>query len=213
MSCRTQCHGIEQEFDGAMAEHQLRRYRRKGARKTTRILLDALCRRGVEDATLLDIGGGVGAIQHGLIEAGLQRAVGVDASRAYLEAARAEASRQGHADRLDLHFGDFVAVAPTIDPADIVTLDRVLCCYDDVRELVTLSAERARRLYGLVYPRVEWWTRSTIPLENLFFRAKGSDFRVYLHSKEAVEAILHRLGFTRVFCRETLVWQVVVYER
>ncbi len=40
-----------------------------------------------------------------------------------------------------------------MDDADIVTLDRVGCCYLAVDELVTASAAHARRLYGLVLPR------------------------------------------------------------
>ena len=35
---------------------------------------------------------------------------------------------------------------------DILTLDRVICCYPDMQKLVGLSAKRARKLYGLIYP-------------------------------------------------------------
>lgn len=213
MSCSAQCRGIEQEFDAKLAQRELERYRREGARRTTRMLLDALRARGVGDATLLDIGGGVGTIQHELIDAGVSRAVGVDASRPYLEAHRQEAQRRGHADRIDLRFGDFVELAPTIQPADIVTLDRVICCYDDMESLVSLAGDRARRLFGLVYPRVEWWTRMYIPLLNLYFRATSSDFRSHLHSDRTVEAILRRLGLARAFVQQTPIWRVEVYER
>ena len=213
MSCSAQCRGIEREFDAKQAQRMLDRYRRQGPRKTTRILLDALRARGVQGATLLDIGGGVGTIQHELIDAGVVRAVGVDASNAYLEAHRQEARRRGHEDRIDLRFGDFVDLAATIEPADVVTLDRVICCYDDMESLVGLAGDRARRLLGLVYPRVEWWTKVYIPLENLYFRARRSDFRSYLHSDRAVQALLGRLGFARAFLQTTAIWEVEVHER
>ena len=94
------CCGHQEAFGEKTAARDLRRYRRRGPRKTTRQLLEALRSQGVEDATVLDIGGGVGVIEHELLESGAMRAEGVDASRAYLRAAREEAERRGHSDRL-----------------------------------------------------------------------------------------------------------------
>ncbi|MGZ8690915.1 MAG: class I SAM-dependent methyltransferase, partial [Aeromicrobium sp.] len=45
--------------------------------------------------TVLDIGGGVGAVHHELLHSGAATAVDVDASRAYIAVAREEAERQG----------------------------------------------------------------------------------------------------------------------
>ena len=100
MDC-CQCHGIEEQFDHAEAARKLREYRRSGPARTTRLLLDELAREGVAGLTLLDIGGGIGAIQHALLKAGAAHATDIDASTAYLAAAREEASRQGHARRGD----------------------------------------------------------------------------------------------------------------
>ena len=122
-------------------------------------MIDALKKQGVSGVSLLDIGGGVGAIQHGLLAAGVQNATDVDASKAYLAAARQEANRRGIADRVDFQYGNFVEMADKIEPADVVTLDRVICCYPDMEKLVSLSVERARQLYGLVYPRDTWWIK------------------------------------------------------
>jgi magnesium-protoporphyrin O-methyltransferase len=212
MNC-CQCQGIEAVFDPKHAAKELENYRKKGPANTTRMLIDALISRGVEEMTLLDIGGGVGAIQHALLRAGMTTAVGVDASPAYLEAAKEEAERQGFADRVTSHAGDFVDLAPEIPPADVVTLDRVICCYHDMEALVGLSSERARRLYGLVFPRDEWWVRMAGPIANLFFRLRRNPFRVFLHPTEAVDAVLRGNGLVQRFCGKTLVWQVMVYQR
>jgi magnesium-protoporphyrin O-methyltransferase len=173
MSC-CQCHGIQTLFSERVARHDLKRYRRKGPLQTTRILLDALRAEGVADASLLDIGGGVGAITHELLSAGAAKATVVDASPAYLQAAQAEAERQGHRDRITYRFGDFVALAPEMAPVDVVTLDRVICCSDDMQALVSASAEKAGRLYGVVYPRDTWWDRMGVSLVNLGCRAAES---------------------------------------
>ena len=99
--------------------------------------------------TLLDVGGGVGAIQHELLAAGAAHVTSVDASASYLEAAREEASRRGVEDRITYQHGDFVQLAESVPPADIVTLDRVLNVYPDWERLAGLAAAHAQRLLGL----------------------------------------------------------------
>ena len=212
MSC-CHCQAAETVFDARVATKELRQYRRRGPRKTTRLLLDALKQAGVAGRTLLDVGGGIGVLQHELLRAGAARAGGVEASAAYLAAAREEAVRRGHADRLRLHHGDFVALAPRLPPADIVTLDRVLCCYPDLPALVGRSAAHARQLYGLVYPRDTWWVRVGLALENLALRVRRTPFRAYAHPTAAVDALVRGQGFTPRCSRRTLIWQVVVYGR
>lgn len=208
-----QCQGIESVFDQKYAAKELESYRQKGPDKTTRILIDALTAAGVAGTSLLDIGGGVGVIQNELLKAGADRAVAVDASSGYLAAAKEEAERQGHSDRITYHYGDFVNLAPDIPPADVVTLDRVICCYHDVTSLVDLSAARARRYYGLVYPRDTWWMRMALPVLNAGFWLRRNPFRTFVHPTKSVEAIVHRHALKRRFYRKTFIWQIVVYER
>jgi Methyltransferase domain len=178
------------------------------------VLLDALRAHGVQGASVLDIGGGVGAIQHELLAAGAASATAVEASAAYLRAAAEEATRRGHAERLSGYEGDFVALADRIEPADVVTLDRVICCYPDMESLVGRSAERARRLYGLVYPRDVWWTRLGVGTVNLALRVARREFRVFVHRPPAVDAMARAHGLSRALRRAVgPVWEVVVYER
>ena len=206
-----QCQGIEAEFGEREARAQLRRYRRRGASGTTRQLIEVLVGMGVEGGTVLDIGGGVGAIQHSLLAAGASRARSVDASHAYSEIAGEEAARRGLAARIESSHGDFVALAESIPPADIVTLDRVICCYHDVRALVAASAGRARRLYGVVYPRDAWWLRPVFALGNLALRLRRSSFRIFLHSTTEVEALIAAEGLQPAFLRFHGIWQVAVF--
>jgi magnesium-protoporphyrin O-methyltransferase len=162
---------------------------------------------------LLDIGGGVGVVHHELLELGVDRAVHVDASSAYLTAAREEAARAGHADRVEFLRGDFVEVADRVPPADVVTLDRVICCYHDMPRLVSRSAERALALYGAVYPREGWWTRAGLAVENAYQRLVRSSFRAFLHKPRDIDAVLRAAGLERRSLRRTWLWEVVVYAR
>ncbi len=207
------CLGIEKQFDQAWAAADLRRYRKRGPMRTTRLLIEALKAEGVEGQTLLDIGGGIGALQNELLKGGIESATGVDASTAYLAVAAQEAERQGHADRVRHHHGDFVALASEIEPAGVVTLDRVICCYPDMEALVGRSAERAQRLYGVVYPRRVWWAQIVFKGINLTNRLRRNPFRLFLHSSEAVDALIRTYGLSQRFYRKTILWQVVVYGR
>jgi Methyltransferase small domain len=76
-------------YNARLAASDLKRYREKGPRPWTRALVESLKAEGVEGATLLDIGGGVGVISHELLAAGASSATCVDASAAYLASARA----------------------------------------------------------------------------------------------------------------------------
>lgn len=213
MTCCNHCQDAGNLFGHRAARRDLRRYRSRGPSASTQLLLEALLSQGSDDHTLLDIGGGVGAIPLALLQAGYRQAVQVDASRSYLAAAEAEAARRGIHDRITYRFGDFVDVAAQIEMADTVTLDRVICCYPDLARLVSVSAVKARYLYGLVYPRARWATRAATSLANLWFRLRGSAFRTYLHPADRVEELLQAQGFRRIHSARTFFWQVATYAR
>src|SRR5690349_17055386 len=167
MSCCRPENALNEMFDVRMSRHDLKKYRKTGAEPTAKALINLLRERGVKDATLLDIGGGVGAIHHELLDAGASSAVHADASAQYIAVAREEAERRGHSDRVDFVVGDFVAQAPVIAKADVVTLDRVICCYPDMPALVHESASRAKKFYGASFPRDRWFLRLGFKVLNL----------------------------------------------
>lgn len=208
-----QCQGIEREFTEGYVSRELRSYRRKGASRTTRMLTEAIQAQDPQGGTLLDIGGGVGAIPHLLLGGGMRSATCVEASSAYAAAAVQEARRRGLAGQIQLLQGDFVELAPRVAEHDVVTLDRVICCYDDLDSLVGLSGARARRLFGLVYPREGRLARLVIGLFNRLTQLRGSPFRSYIHSTDRLESLLGGLGFSRRYAGQTALWQVKVYRR
>jgi 2-polyprenyl-3-methyl-5-hydroxy-6-metoxy-1,4-benzoquinol methylase len=204
---------FDRQFDADHAVKHLRAYHDKGATGLTRALIDALAEGGAQGRTVLDIGGGVGVVHHELLRSGAASAIDVDASTAYVAAARAEAERQGHADRVRYLTGDFVSLADDVPPADLVALDRVICCYEDMAALVARSAALATHRYGLVFPRDTILGRIGVALLNLELRVSRSPFRVFLHRTAEVDAILAAQGFTRRQLRQTLGWQLAIYER
>ena len=208
-----QCRGIEQFFNEKWANKELKSYRKRGPRKTTQILVDALAARPLQGKSLLDIGGGIGAIQHELLNAGIQNAIAVDASAGYIKIAREEAERQGHEDRINYRHGDFVDHTATLEQADIVTLDRVICCYHDVEQLVGESSGKSAEVYGLVFPRDNWVVRAGFSIFNFFLWLRRSPFRLFVHSSSYVDSLIRGNGLEQRFKRTTMIWQVVVYGR
>lgn len=213
MTCGPCCNGHDATFGEGVAQHDLRRFRRRGPPGPTRWLLDALRTQDLADARLLDVGGGVGAIPFTLFEAGIAEADAVDASPAYLAAAAEEAGRRGVEARFHPHLGDATEVAPTLPPAEVVTLDRALCCYARPGALIDATAPRAERLYGVVYPRRTLWTRLGIALANGLFRLQRSGMRVFAHDPAFLRQRIETHGFRRTHRHDGWVWRAELYRR
>lgn len=195
-------------------ERKIRSYREGRLEPTTRLLIDAVVEHGVSGLTVLDVGGGVGAVHHELLRSGAARAVDVDGTPGYLAAARKEAERHGHADRVSYHLGDVVELADRLEPVDVVTLDRVVCCYEDFETLLGVAAEHARRLVGLVYPRDTWWMRAGyFRLLHAFEDLVDGKSVWFLHPSRAMDATLRRHGLEPRFDAVKGIWRVQLYER
>lgn len=210
------CANVDRVFSDRTARRELRRYRKKGPERATRSLLQALESAGVEGATVLDIGGGIGVIQHELLAHGAVSAVSVDASRNYAAVLREEAERCSLGDRIVSIDGDFVDVADSLDPAEIVTMDKVICCYPDMEALVALAAQRSTRLLGLVFPRDTLVVRLGGSLLNGVLWLTRNSLRWIVHNPAAVDRTIRREGFEPCFtndARGLTPWQVVVYRR
>ena len=209
---RCQCEGLELETK-RWALQDLALYRQGKPAKTTQMLVRALVDLGVGGLTVLDIGGGIGTVQLELLRAGATRSTSVEASAAYVALAQQLAAEASLNHRITCIHGDFVRLAGQIHDADVVTLDRVVCCYDDVAALVSLSAAKARKLYALVYPRSEWWVKFALFFENLGYRLQRSPFRAFVHPTELVDRLVQTAGLQMISQESTFSWQVVIYQR
>lgn len=213
MNCCLDCEDTRRVFGPDRAEADLRRYRRKGPDPSTRLMLEELRRMPLEGTTLLDVGGGIGVLGLELLAAGTRRVVQVEASNAYLEVSQRQFKERGWGDRILAVSGDFAALGEGTDVADLVTLDRVVCCYPNYEALLGRACDHARKVLALSFPRNRWYVRATITLENLWRRLTGSSFRAFVHSPRRLAAVMERSGLRRVAQRGTAVWVVEVYRR
>jgi magnesium-protoporphyrin O-methyltransferase len=200
----------ERLFGTKAAERDARRYVRRGLGDTARGLVELAG--DVTGATVLDVGGGVGAVELELLAAGAERATNVELSGGYEEAARRLLAERGLRERVDRRVGDFVN--EPVDPHDVVVLHRVVCCYPDADGLVGAAAGRTRRRLLVTYPQERPWVRAGARVVNLGLRLCGSSFRTYVHpvSRMAAAAAAEglALGERR---RQGLVWESAAFVR
>jgi hypothetical protein len=204
--------GYEKLFGPKQARRDADRYRRKGLDDTGQRLVDELSARGAA-GTALEVGGGVGAIELELLKRGVERATIVELSHGYDEEAAKLAHEGGFEGRIERRHGDFVEQEALLEPADLVVMHKVVCCYPDPERLVGAAAQHSRRLLALSFPRDTWWMRLGLPLVNLWCRLTGG-IEAFLHEPARVVAIAERSGLrTVVHERSGRVWRVAVFER
>jgi SAM-dependent methyltransferase len=211
--CSTFEHAAEHQFNEKKAAAEMARYRMKGPGPTTRLLLDGIAQVASSNGILLDIGSGIGALTFGLLDRSVARAVAVDASSAYIEAARQEAERIGRADAVEFVHADFLSVASNLPAATIVALDRVVCCYPSSKSLLNAALPRAEDCLALSYPRDVWYVRLGVMLENGQRRLAKNPFRTFVHPVAPMEEMIRKGGFDLSKRTETWMWSVDVYTR
>ncbi len=204
--------GYRQIFSEKSARAEARRYRRKGLDGTSRQITDLLKKRGVEGRTLLEVGGGIGAIEIDLLKAGVVRAVNVELTPTYEDAAGELLRESGLADRVERKVMDFTEVGTEVNAADIVVMNRVICCYPDMPKLARAAADHARGVLVMTFPNNRWWTRLGLTFVNLGFRVIRMQFRVFLHPPDLILAAVEQSGFKTSLNERGLLWQVAALE-
>src|SRR5436190_1528801 len=199
-------------FGQRSAERDARRYRTHGLRGSSREVVELAG--DARNASVLDVGGGVGAIGLELLAGGAERATNVELSSGYEEAAAALAAERGVADRVERRVGDLVGGRADIARHDIVVMHRVVCCYPDADALVGAAADLAERLLVLTYPQERSSLRLGLVTVNCFLRLRRCGFRVYLHPVATILAAAERRGL-RLEHRVThgLFWESAVLTR
>jgi magnesium-protoporphyrin O-methyltransferase len=191
-----------------MARHMAERYRQRGLDRTSARIVGFLETQGLEGATILEIGGGVGEIQIELLRRGAARAVNLELSSAYDHDAEALLREAGLEGRVDRQVRDIAADGATIDPADLVVLNRVVCCYPDYERLLDAAATHARRLVVFSHPPRNAASRLVIGIENLVLRLTRKEFRIFAHPPAGMLRVLEERGFQAIFARHGLVWHI-----
>ena len=199
--------GCEQMFGKGFARRMAKRYRRRGLDKTASRLADFLTSGGVEGATVLEIGGGVGEIGIELARRGAASVTCLELSPAYDAEARQAAEAAGVADRVHRRIVD-VAVSPDeVEAADLVVLHRVVCCYPDYERLLGAAGDRCRRRLAFSHPPRNPVSRAVVSTQNAVFTVLRREFRTFAHPPAAMLAVLVDRGLTPTLVDAGRIWR------
>jgi magnesium-protoporphyrin O-methyltransferase len=200
-------------FNARQAESDARAYKKNGLDDEARRIADAVQSRVSGGATILEVGGGIGAIPLELLRGGASHATNVELSPGYEPAASTLIADAGLTGRVDRRIADFVADAAGIPGADAVILQRVVCCYPDADALVSAAARHADRVLVLTFPIDRWWAFAVRACINVWPRIRRSKFRFFVHRTADVVAAAERQGLRLVDRRAGLIWQMLVLAR
>ena len=204
------CCDYDREFSSRVAQADLRRYRKHGLDDLSQTLVDALTET-VDGRSVLEVGGGVGAIQVELLKAGASRVTSVEMSSEYEAAARILLHAEGLEDRVDRRVGDFAESGSSVGEADLVVLNRVVCCYPHLSRLLEAAVPKAKEQLALTFPRQRRLVKLQWALTNVWSWLRRRDFRAYLHPPDEIFARVGSSGFKVAFQDQTVVWQTAVF--
>ena len=162
---------------------------------------------------MLEIGGGVGEIQIELLKRGAAHATNVELVDSYEPEAARLLHAEGLTERATRYRLDFATHPDSVEPADIVVLHRVVCCYPDHQALLTAAADHARRLLVFTHPPRDPASRLFVAIQNQAFRATGHTFSTHLHPPGDMLTTLTNQGLKPTYRRRGLIWRVVGMER
>ena len=200
-------------FDEKKARSKASDYARKGLTSHARHIVEFVRAKNPPGYTLLEVGGGIGDLQLELLGTGATHATNVELATQYESVASGLIHDRGLDDRVERRLGDFVREADAIPAADVVVMNRVVCCYPDADALVSAAADHARRFLVMTIPVDRWWTRMGIAVENFYFAMRSDTFRAYVHSTSAVVAAAQRRGMRPVEHSRGFIWQLIALER
>jgi magnesium-protoporphyrin O-methyltransferase len=201
------------QFDLKLAQAELAGYRKGEIKKNSRPLLEALIGIKPVGASVLDIGGGIGALDFELFKVGISNTIHVELSEPFSTVFRQEAERRSLQDKVQCYQGDFLQLRDKIENVDLVCLDKVICCYQHYESLIALSASKSQKWYAYVIPRDVWWVKFAESLKTFFQRFMSNPFLTYVHPVAAIEQLVIASGFRKISEHRGMIWQTTVYER
>jgi 2-polyprenyl-3-methyl-5-hydroxy-6-metoxy-1,4-benzoquinol methylase len=205
--------GFEQMFGAGFARHVAKKYRRRGLDRAAGRMVDFLAADGLRGASVLEIGGGIGEIGVELLKRGAAKATTLELSSAYDDEARRLAEEAGVSDRMHRMVTDIATSPGDVDPADLVVLHRVVCCYPDYERLLGAAADHCRRRLAFSHPPRHIISRGVLAMQNAGFRLVGRQFRAFAHPPAAMVEQVVAHGMRLELAHPGIIWQVEGLQR
>lgn len=213
--CVPNCAAVEatDKFFNTQAGRYKKYFKKKGLHKEQKYLVEGIRRSGMQDAEILEIGCGVGGLHLSLLKDGAAKATGFDISEEMIATASMLSAEMGMRERTQYRHGDFVMMHNEAPAADVTILDKVICCYEDVSELIARSTAKTRRIYAVSYPRQNSFVRLIFKSTKFFLKLFRQAFHPFYHEPELIQSRIGASGFEKVYERETFIWRIQIFER
>jgi len=211
MNCCTPT-GYRTIFGAKTVQREARRYRRKGLTGSAGWLREALTEDGVNESSVLEVGGGIGDLQIELLEAGASHATNVEIIDNYEATAHSLIEEHGMDDRVDRHIADFAEQPNQVPAADIVIMHRVICCYPDPDTLTCAACGRAKDRVAITIPREAPWVKLGFWAMNAWLRLRRIAFRGYVHPHAQILDTAAAQGFHATHHDRGLLWDSFVLQ-
>jgi len=196
-----------------------RRARRGRSAPIIRAMLDDLTDVGLEGRTLLDVGCGAGDLALGALDRGAASVAGIDLGFGAIDHARTLADERGYWERARFEVGD--GSRASLDPADVVVMNRVVCCYADPERLLRNVLPAAGSVVAWSAPVDQgvagFVNRMLVRTSAVWYRLRESKFRgfrAFVHDLDLIDERVRAAGFTEQRReRHHFVWELSVYTR
>jgi len=191
----------------------IKKYRKKGLEKISRMLVDAIEELGIKDATILDVGGGVGGAHRALLRNDASKAYATELSEEMINAAKVFSAEEGLTDKVEYILGDIVEMNGEIPEVDITMHDKVVCCYENAAGLFEKTLDKTKNIYGFVMPRNYPIARISFGLMIFITKLLRWDFHPYFHPEQPLLDKIENAGFKLKYENHTFIWKVRVYQK
>ena len=190
-----------------------KKYRKKGLEKISRMLVEGIEELGIKDATILDIGCGVGGAHRALLQSGAAKVYATELSEEMLNAARTFNTAEGMTERVEYILGDIVEMNGEIPEVDITMHDKVVCCYENADGLLEKTLDKTKNIYGFVMPRNNSIARFFFGFLIFISKLLRWDFHPFYHPEQPILDRIEKAGFRLKFENHTFIWNVRVYQK
>lgn len=196
-------------FSDRFARRQSRRYRRRGLTPAAQRIVDFATSQGISGATVLEIGGGVGHVHVELLRRGAAHVTNLEISENYEAEAARLLEQAGMTSRVTRRFVDVAQAPDDVEPADVVVLHRVVCCYPDYARLLAVAAAHARATLVYSHPAANVVNRVQFGAENMYRRLTGNAFRAFIHPPQGMVRAAQADGMAVAYRHHAWDWDVV----
>jgi len=207
------CCGADLFFDKKTAEKEYRQYQKKGPSRVTAKIIQQLENQNVQGKSMVDVGGGIGALQWWFLKNGGAQTSDIDASSGYLKQAQEHAIENGWKDKAHFVQGDCLDSFNEIDDPEFITLDKVVCCYPNYKEILEATCEKSKSHISLSYPMDGLISETIRLIGDLYFRIMKNPYRPYVHSVKKIRNVFTSKGYQRIAYDLAFPWHVETYVR